>query len=144
MTAAGDALAALAAHLATITVANGYTVDIGAVSTGRAALAVGSQTTLPALTLTSVRDDPATGGTVEAGLWFQGWTRTVQLEALVAGADTWDLDLDAVLNDVRRALTRFPYPMTLGGITFTPPFDGGEIASAVMPLTFNYTVDYSE
>lgn len=142
MTAAIDSLQALKAQLETITVANGYAADIGAVSIGRDALAVGSKATLPIITLTTLRDDPS-GGTLEAGVWLQTWTRTVEMELLVAGADGWEAALDIVWDDARRALARYWKPLTLGGISFIPPSDGGEIASAVLQLTYSYTVDYS-
>ena len=142
MTAAIDSLQAIKAQLETITVANGYATDIGAVSIGRDALAVGSKATLPIITLTPVRDDPA-GGTLEAGGWLQTWTRTVEMELLVAGSDGWETALDTVLDDARRALARYGKPLMLGGISFIPPSDGGEIASAVLQLTYSYTVDYS-
>lgn len=144
MTAALDALTALKAHLETITVGNGYATDIGMVAVGRAALAVGSKAPLPAVTLTTTRDDPTTGGAVQSGNWHQAWTRTVELEALVSGADGWETALDAMIDDIRKALSRFPRPLNLSGISFIPPADGGAIAAAVMQLTFDYTADYSE
>lgn len=143
MTAAIDSLQALKAQLETITVANGYAADIGAVSIGRDALAVGSKATLPIITLTTLRDDPSTGGTMEAGVWLQAWTRTVEMELLVAGADGWETALDTVWDDARRVLARYNKPLMLGGISFIPPLDGGDIASAVLQLTYSYTVDYS-
>ncbi len=143
MTAAIDSLQALKAQLETITVANGYAADIGAVSVGRDALAVGSKATLPIITLTTLRDDPSTGGTMEAGVWLQAWTRTVEMELLVAGVDGWETALDTVWDDARRVLARYNKPLMLGGISFIPPSDGGEIASAVLQLTYSYTVDYS-
>lgn len=143
MTAAIDSLQALKAQLETITVANGYAADIGAVSVGRDALAVGSKATLPIITLTTLRDDPAAGGTMEAGVWLQTWARTVEMELLVAGSDGWETALDIVWDDARRAMARYAKPLMLGGISFIPPSDGGEIASAVLQLTYSYTVDYS-
>jgi hypothetical protein len=142
VTAAIDSLQALKAQLETITIANGYATDIGAVSIGRDALAVGSKATLPIITLTTLRDDPS-GGTMEAGVWLQTWTRTVEMELLVAGADGWETALDIVWDDARRAMARYAKPLTLGGISFIPPSDGGEIASTVLQLTYSYTVDYS-
>lgn len=142
MTSAIDSLQALKAQLETITIANGYATEIGAVSIGRDALAVGSKATLPIITLTTVRDDPS-GGTLEAGVWLQTWTRTVEMELLVAGADGWETALDIVWDDARRAMARYAKPLILGGISFIPPSDGGEIASAVLQLTYSYTVDYS-
>ncbi len=137
-------LLALKTQLATITVANGYRTDMGgAVFTGRDALAVGSQRPLPTITLTSTRDDPTDRANLSAGQWCQGWTRTVELEIQVAGADAWETALDNAVDDVRRALARHTSPLTLGGIAFTPPASGGETAMAVMSLTYSYIVDYS-
>ena len=144
MTAAIDSLQALKAQLETITVANGYANDVKAVSIGRGALAVGSKATLPIITLATVRDDPSTGGTMEAGVWLQTWTRTVEMELLVAGADGWETALDIVWDDARRAMARYAKPLAVGSISFIPPSDGGEIASAVLQLTYSYTVDYSQ
>lgn len=143
MTAAIDSLQALKAQLETITIANGYANDVKAVSIGRGALAVGSKATLPIITLTTLRDDPSAGGTLEAGGWLQTWTRTVEMELLVAGSDGWETALDTVWDDARRVLARYNKPLMLGGISFIPPSDGGEIASAVLQLTYSYTVDYS-
>lgn len=143
MSAAIDALLALKAHLETVTAANGYQTDIAAVAIGRAALAVGSKASLPTVTLTTTAEEPTAGGTIESGLWLQGWTRAVDLEILAAAADDWETELDAVLDDVRRALAHYPRPLLLGGVTFAPPADGGEIASAVLRLTYSYTADYT-
>ena len=142
MTAAIDSLQALKAQLETITVANGYANDVKAVYIGRDALAVGSEDPLPIITLTTFRDDPAVGGTLEAGVWLQTWTRTVELEMLVSGDGAWETALDTVWDDTRRALARYGKPLMLGGISFIPP--AGKTASAVLQLTYSYTVDYSQ
>lgn len=142
MTTALVALEAIKATLETITVANGYATDLAAVSVGRAALAVGTTAELPLVTLTSVRDDPATSP-LDAGSWYQTWTRTVELEALIASSDAWESDLDALLNDIRRALARHLYPVLVGSVIFQPPADGGDLAVLSMPLTYSYTVNFS-
>lgn len=137
-----DALLAIKAQLETITVANGYAADVGDVFVGRAALAVGTKAALPALSLTTVRDDPEGDG-LDAGQWYQTWTRTVALEMLADGAGDWETALDAIIEDVRRALSRYPRPLSLGGIAFDPPADGGALARASLQLTYSYTTDYS-
>lgn len=142
MTAALVALEAIKSTLEAITVANGYATELAAVSIGRAALAVGTTADLPLVTLTSVRDDPATSP-LEAGTWFQTWTRNVELEVLIASSDAWESDLDDLLHDVRRALARHPYPLLVGSVIFQPPADGGDLAVLSMPLTYSYTVDFS-
>jgi hypothetical protein len=142
MTAAMTALEAIKGTLETITTANGYSTTLAAVSIGRAALAVGTTAPLPQVTLTSVRDDPSTSP-LEAGTWYQTWTRSVELEALISSSDTWETDLDALLNDIRRALAHHSYPLSIGSATFQPPADGGDLAVLSMPLTYSYTVDYS-
>jgi hypothetical protein len=141
VTAAIDSLQALKAQLETITVANGYANDVKAVYIGRDALAVGSEDPLPIITLTTFRDDPAAGGTLEAGVWLQTWTRTVELEMLVSGDGAWETALDTVWDDTRRALARYGKPLMLGGISFMPP--AVKTASALLQLTYSYTVDYS-
>lgn len=141
MTAAIDSLLTLKSQLETITVANGYANDVKAVYIGRDALAVGSEDPLPIITLTTFRDDPAAGGTLEAGVWLQTWTRTVELEMLVSGDGAWETALDTVWDDTRRALARYAKPLTLGGISFMPP--AVKTASALLQLTYSYTVDYS-
>ncbi len=141
MTAAIDSLQALKAQLETIAVANGYANDVKAVYIGRDALAVGSEDPLPIITLTTFRDDPAAGGTLEAGVWLQTWTRTVELEMLVSGDGAWETALDTVWDDTRRALARYGKPLMLGGISFMPP--AVKTASALLQLTYSYTVDYS-
>lgn len=141
MTAAIDSLQALKAQLETITIANGYANDVKAVYIGRDALAVGSEDPLPIITLTTFRDDPAAGGTLEAGVWLQTWTRTVELEMLVSGDGAWETALDTVWDDTRRALARYGKPLMLGGISFMPP--AVKTASALLQLTYSYTVDYS-
>lgn len=142
MTAALVALQAIQTTLATITTANGYSTTLAAVSVGRAALAVGNAATLPVATLTSVRDDPA-ASPLDAGMWHQTWTRTVELEVLVLGDDAWESALDAAFDDIRRALARHPYPLLLGSAAFQPPVDGGSLAVLSLPLSYSYTVDYS-
>jgi len=141
VTAAIDSLQALKAQLETITIANGYANDVKAVYIGRDALAVGSEDPLPIITLTTFRDDPAAGGTLEAGVWLQTWTRTVELEMLVSGDGAWETALDTVWDDTRRALARYGKPLMLGGISFMPP--AVKTASALLQLTYSYTVDYS-
>lgn len=139
-----DDLQALKTCLETITVTNGYQTDVAAVAIGRAALAVGSKAALPVITLTSVRDDPAKGGAIEAGLWVQTWTRTVQLEALVTTAENWDAVLDALWNDIRAALTSFQRPLTLSGASFNPPADGGDTAVLIVSASYSYRTNYSK
>lgn len=139
-----DDLQALKTCLETITVTNGYQTDIAAVAIGRAALAVGSKAALPVITLTTVRDDPAEGGAIEAGLWVQTWTRTVQLEALVTASENWDIALDAVWNDIRAALISFRRPLTLSGASFNPPADGGDIAVLIVSASYSYRTNYSK
>jgi hypothetical protein len=142
MTTAMAALQAIKTTLETITTAHGYSTTLAAVSIGRAALAVGNAATLPVVTLTSVRDDPATSP-LDAGMWHQTWTRSIELEALILSDDAWETTLDAVLNDIRRALARHPYPLLLGSAAFQPPVDGGNLAALSLPLAYSYTVDYS-
>jgi hypothetical protein len=133
---------AIKSTLETITATNGYSTTLAAVSIGRAALAVGNTATLPVVTLTSVQDDPATSP-LDAGMWHQTWTRTIELEALVLGDDAWESALNAVLDDIRRALARHPYPLLLGRVAFQPPVDGGNLAALSLALSYSYTVDYS-
>jgi len=142
-TPAIDDLQALKTCLETITVTNGYQTDVAAVAIGRAALAVGSKAALPVITLTTVRDVPSDGGAdIEAGNKYQTWTRIAQMEALVDGSGDWESALDAVLDDVRRALTQFKKPLRIGAADFVPPADAGSTASFVMPLQFLYELNY--
>lgn len=141
MSAALDALRALQTQLATITEDNGYACTVGGVFLGRDALAVGTKITLPALTLTSIRDTPETS--VDAGVWHQAWIRTVVLEMLADGGPDWETALDTLVQEVRRALTRYSRPLVLGTLTFSPPLDGGAIAVAALELTYRYQTDFS-
>lgn len=141
------ALQALKAHLETVTVANGYQINIAAVAIGRAALAVGSKAALPVITLTTVRDDPPEGsGYIEAGSLHQSWTRLVQMEALIDGSDAWEADLDAALHDLRKALTRYKRPLLIGPPEFTPPAldaaGSGGTAALLMPLKIPYELSF--
>lgn len=140
-----ETLLALKSQLGMITQANGYRTDVGAVFTGRGALAVGTQQPSPTMTLTIVRDDPVSeNGDVDAGQWVQNWRRTIELEVLADGAEDWDVVLDAAIDDVRRALTHVPRPIKIGAIAFMPPASGGATAVAVISISYIYLVDYSE
>lgn len=143
MTAASDVLLAIKAQLETISVANGYSNTIGMVGIGRDALAVGNKKTLPTITLTPGRDDPTEGTPIEAGQWCQQWTRTFFLETLVSAADGWEMALDSVVDDERRCLAGYRGPLTIIGINYVPPADGGKTASAVMILAYSYVTNYS-
>lgn len=144
MTAAIDSLQALKSQLETITVANGYANDVKAVSIGRDALAVGSETQLPIITITTLRDAiPADNGAdIEASTPVQYWDRIAEIEALVDGGDDWEIAIDALLNDVRRAFVRYRKPLRMGAPTFLPPADGGNAASFLLAITFPYSVTY--
>lgn len=141
------ALQALKAHLETVTVANGYQINIAAVAIGRAALAVGSKAALPVITLTTVRDEsPEGSGYIEAGSLHQSWTRLVQMEALIDGSGDWDAALDATLYDLRKALTRHKKPLLIGSAEFyAPALDAtgsGGTAALLMPLKLVYELNY--
>ena len=141
------ALQALKAHLETVTVANGYQINIAAVAIGRAALAVGSKAALPVITLTTLRDEsPEGSGYIEAGSLHQSWTRLVQMEALIDGSDAWEADLDAALYDLRKALTRYKRPLLIGPPEFTPPAldatGSGGTAALLMPLKIPYELSF--
>lgn len=144
MTAAIDSLQALKAQLETITIANGYANDVKAVSIGRGALAVGSEAQLPIITITTLRDAiPAgSGADIEASTPVQYWDRIAEIEALVDGGNDWEITIDALLNDVRRAFVRYRKPLRMGAPTFLPPADGGDTASFLLAITFPYSVTY--
>ena len=133
-------LQALKTHLATITTANGYRTTVGAVYTGRAALALGTQMTAPVITLTSLRDDPE----APAASWFQTWKRTVELEAILPESTDWDANLDDVFDDIRKALVRFPIPLEFGSVVFFPPENGGDHAVLLLPITYSYVTNYAD
>lgn len=141
------ALQALKAHLETVTVANGYQINIAAVAIGRAALAVGSKAALPVITLTTVRDEsPEGSGYIEAGNLHQSWTSLVQMEALIDGSGDWDAALGAALHDLRKALTRYKKPLLIGPAEFTPPAldatGSGGTAALLMPLKIPYELSF--
>lgn len=146
MSAAYTQMAALAEHLrTTITVANGYPFDIGTVGIGQAALAVGSQATLPAITLTITQDLPAgnqTGNRIEASTWHQSWERIIELEGKVDQAE-WDQALDGLLDAIRRALVRFQHVTWMTGALLTRPVQSGDTATLAMQLALSYQADYS-
>lgn len=143
MTVSSDALQAIRSQLETITVANGYANTVSMVGIGRNALAVGSKSTLPTITLTALGDAPTDGTNIEAGQWCQQWTRTIAMETFVSAADGWEIALDAVIDDERRCLANYRGPLTIGSINFVPPSDGGDTASAVMLLTYSYVTNYT-
>lgn len=143
MTISADALQDIKSQLETITVANGYSNTVSMVGIGRNALAVGNKATLPAITLTTLWDDPTDGPNIEAGQWCQQWTRTIAMETFVPAADDWEIALDAVIDDERRCLANYRGPLTIGRINFVPPSDGGDTASAVMLLTYSYVTNYT-
>ncbi len=142
-TPATTLLVALKTHLTMITTANGYRTTVGAVYTGRAALAVGTLITLPVLTLTPTRDDPD-GDVAMAANWFQKWKRAVEIEAILPETDNWDSDLDNLFDDLRLALSRFPAPLEIGSVVFYAPANGGDNASLVLPITYRYTTNYAD
>ncbi len=153
MTAAYDAMVALKAHLEGITATNGYPVTVASVGIGQAALAVGSQAPLPALTMTIAQDDlPRTaenagdGAQMEAGpgTGRQSWERTVWLEGFVSGASDWDQALDALLDAIRRSLASYGPPLRFSGATFAPPEPGGRTATLKMALIFPYCAYYTD
>lgn len=137
------ALWELKAQLETIKIANGYRTDIGKVFTGRGALAVGSNESLPTITLTMLGDVLPDGEPdIEAGERIQYWMRNTELQAYVDGKDDWEVALDALLDDVRRALTIFRKPLRIGSPNFGPPAASGETASFLMMLKFPYELNY--
>lgn len=145
MTSALDALLTLRTHLLTITQANGYASTIQSVRTGRDALVTGSQADLPLLSLVTLADEPADGNEIEGGLGgaVQQWRRTVEMEGFIAVDDQWETALDALVDDIRRALVAYPSPLRIGRIAYTPPADnGGSVASFLMPLSFPYVLSY--
>ena len=143
-TAATTILKALQDHLEKITTDNGYAVTITSVVIGRSALVVSKSGSFPAITLTSIRDDPEQA-TIQPGQFYQVWNRSLILEAMtIESSDGWDQDLDILWDAIRISLARYPGVLSWSGVEFFPPADNGMICLLRIPLTFSYSILITE
>lgn len=143
-TAATTILQAIQDQLEKITTANGYSVTVASVSIGRSALAVSRAGSFPAITLTSIKDDPEQA-TLQPGQFYQVWNRTLMLEAMTTeSSNGWDQDLDILWDAIRTALARYPGVLSWSGVEFFPPGDSGLVCFLRMPLTFSYSILITE
>lgn len=144
MTTATTILQALQDHLETITIRNGYAVTVASVAIGRSALAVSRSGNFPAITLTSIKDDPEPT-VLQPGQFYQVWNRSLMLEAMTTESSSgWDQDLDTLWDAIRTALARYPGVLSWSGVEFFPPGDNGTVCLLRMPLTFSYSILITE
>lgn len=142
-----DALLTLRAHLSAITIANGYPINVHAVAIHRDALAVGSDDSLPMITLFLQRDEFDRAPTeqqndIEASTPFQHYRRVLELEGFVdVSEDSWELALEELLTSVRLALRRYPDPLRMTPPQFFPPEQN--VASFTLTLSIPYEVNLS-
>lgn len=135
-------LESLKTHLAGITAANGYSITVASVSTGRSALAVNTTGPFPAILLTPYQDQ--TDNAQPQG-WLQSWNRVVYLEGLIQETTDWMAELDTVWDAIRHRLARWNGLITSWGpVDFTGPEDGGGLCSVRLPLTLSYNLNISE
>lgn len=145
MTPAMEALTALQAQLQTISRSNGYLTDLALVGLGRDALAL-DRHELPALTLQSINEVPDDGSAeIDASQLFQLWNRPIIVTGVVLETDSdgWESLIDALLLDLRRALTRYARPLLMTGPQFFPPSAAGEVALFTLTLTIEYALSLS-
>lgn len=133
----------LKTHLATITAAGGYSQTIRAVYTGRNPALTVTSDDLPIVIVTPVSDAPDTNPVLITTIRAQKWTRKIQLECFFLLSDHWEIDADHLLDDVRRALTRFPTPMEIGAVEFLPVIDRPDWGAFQMPLQYSHRPCYS-
>lgn len=145
MTPAIEALTALQTQLQTISTANGYLTDLALVGLSRDALAL-DWYELPALTLQSINEVPDDGSAeIDASQLFQLWKRPIIVTGVVLETDSdgWESLIDALLLDLRRALTRYARPLLMTGPQFFPPSAAGEVALFTLTLTIEYALSLS-
>lgn len=132
-------LQGLKTHLAGITVANGYAITVASVQTGRSALAGNTAGPFPAITLTPISETP-----IETlpDQFFQRWTRTILLEAMLVETANWDEELDTLWDAIRTRLMTWSGMITeWGPVEFSPPDDGGGLSLLRCPLVFIYSLN---
>jgi hypothetical protein len=142
---------AVLALLQGITTANGYHTDAGA-RTARGYLDIDpdTQADYPAILLRSTADPV---GTVRAANKQALRSRTVTCEGYIwAAADDYEPDMDALAEDMLRALlpasrveslNGLATDVTLGGAEYEHPADGSRVAVVRYTITINYVVSYN-
>lgn len=148
MTKATQISQAIQQRLQQITVANGYLTDLGQrVFRGRAAL-YQDQAARPYACLISSSDEPDPESRRRAKL-----NREYQLVITLDAAADYDEHQDALLFDVRRALSYtsqadvldgLALRLDLGTATLDDPALGSEIAQVSLPITVQYGEVYPE
>lgn len=111
---------ALRAQLLTIRVANGYRTTVASVRMGRDAQVGDTRDDFPILALFSLGESP-TGDTIANVRQLNQYVeRTIQLEAILYDqADDYEDRADALLEDIRKALSRpLAESAPLGGAAF--------------------------
>lgn len=132
----------IATALWSISVADGYSVNVASVKQGRSALVTAPDEPLPVLSLFSVREEP-----IETDLKrmnaIQTWRRMIVLQAHVTASDDWDTDLDALLDDIKRALYTIQTLKDFAfiDVVYSPPDAGGSTCMLQCNIQFTYRHD---
>lgn len=136
------AMTEIAAALASISIANGYSFDVASVRQGRPALVTAPEDALPVLSLFSIREEP-TEPDLKRMNAIQVWRRIVVLQAHALATEAWDTDLDALLDDIKRALfvVQSLKDFAFIDVAYTPPDAGGSTCMLQCNIQFTYRHD---